>query len=322
MKIKIIGTESLGVRGLCCFVLLKNRKVIIDPGIALGWNRHGYSPHPFQIAVGEQIRNRIRKALDHATDVIFSHFDGDHVPLSHANPYQLDLRDVKPSLSKCKIWTKAAEVSSKLEHRRRLALEQAVNRDLMPVEGQIVENFKFSNPMPHGLRDTKAVSIMMTRIEEDGEVFVHASDHQFLSEDSIDQIIAWHPDIVLTSGPPFYLSILSNAQRKVAKRNAVKLSRHVKTLIVDHHLLREEAGLNWLREIASESGNQVICAAEFMGQEPLLLEAWRGKLYDWIPVPEGWHESNVPGKVDLSDYLQMGWDVLKEKGMINTSSVS
>ncbi len=322
MKIKIIGTESLGVRGLCCFILLNNRKVLIDPGISLGWNRHGYLPHPFQIAVGAQIRNKIKKAFDQATDVVFSHFDGDHVPLSNANPYQLDLNDVKASLAQCKVWAKGAEVSSNLEKKRRRALEQAVNREMSPVDGQIVENINFSKPMLHGLRNIEAVSIMMTRIEEDGEVFVHASDHQFLSEDSIEQIIAWHPDIVLTSGPPFYLSILSNAQRIKAKRNAVRLSRHVKTMIIDHHLLRDEAGLHWLREIAAESGNQVVCAAEFMGQEPLLLEAWRVNLYHWITVPDGWHESYVPGKVDLSGYLEMGRDVLARKGKINTSSDS
>ena len=29
MKIEILGTESLGVRGLCCFVRTKNKKVLI-----------------------------------------------------------------------------------------------------------------------------------------------------------------------------------------------------------------------------------------------------------------------------------------------------
>ncbi|MEA3326893.1 MAG: hypothetical protein U9R53_06235 [Chloroflexota bacterium] len=314
MKIRILGTESFGVRGLCCFISLKNKKVLIDPGIALGWNRHGLLPHPFQVAVGAQIRTKIIKAIDNATDVIFSHYDGDHIPLSNANPYQLDLNDVKASLTKCKIWSKGAESTSKLENQRRQALEKALNRELSQVDGQFVDNFCFSNPMPHGLRNRKAVSIMMTRIEEDGEVFVHASDHQFLSEESIDQIITWHPDIVFTSGPPFYLSILSSDQRKMAKRNAIKLSQHVKIMIVDHHLLREEAGLTWLEEIATASGNQVVCAAEFMKQQPLLLEAWRGKLYEWITVPEGWHDAYVPGKVDLSTYLKKGWDVLTRKG--------
>jgi len=32
MIIKILGTESLGVRGLSCVLELKNRKIIIGPG--------------------------------------------------------------------------------------------------------------------------------------------------------------------------------------------------------------------------------------------------------------------------------------------------
>ena len=41
MKIDIIGAESLGVRGLCCFVTVGEQKILIDPGIALGFLRHG-----------------------------------------------------------------------------------------------------------------------------------------------------------------------------------------------------------------------------------------------------------------------------------------
>jgi len=39
MKIEIIGAESLGVRGLCCFVSVAEQKILIDPGIALGFLR-------------------------------------------------------------------------------------------------------------------------------------------------------------------------------------------------------------------------------------------------------------------------------------------
>ena len=77
MIIKILGTESLGVRGLSCAVELKDRKIVIDPGLALGWSRYRFLPHPFQIAIGVEIRNKIIKELKNTTDVIFSHFDGD-----------------------------------------------------------------------------------------------------------------------------------------------------------------------------------------------------------------------------------------------------
>jgi len=91
MKIEIVGAESLGVRGLCCLVSFDNRKVLIDPGVALGYIRHGLMPHPFQVVIGAAVRERIIYELTEATDVVFSHFHGDHVPLADANPYQLPL---------------------------------------------------------------------------------------------------------------------------------------------------------------------------------------------------------------------------------------
>ena len=174
-----------------------------------------------------------------------------------------------------------------------------------PAEGQIDGAVQFSMPIPHGHRPEGAVSVMMTRIEEDGLVFVHASDHQFHHEGSIEQILALKPDIVLTSGPALYLGNLSKVQLQNAKRNAIRLSKNVGTLIIDHHVLRSENGLDWIDDIALETGNRVVCAAEFMGKSPLLLEARRALLYEKRPVPEGWHADYVLGKVDVGEYLEM-----------------
>ena len=92
MNIEIIGTESLGIRGMCCFVETKSMKILIDPGIALGYTRYGLLPNPYQIEVDERIKKKIIKRWSKATDVVISHFHGDHVPLKNANPYQLDLK--------------------------------------------------------------------------------------------------------------------------------------------------------------------------------------------------------------------------------------
>jgi len=62
MKIEIIGAESLGVRGLGCFVTVGKQKILIDPGIVLEFLRNGQQPHPAQVALGEVIREKIIKA--------------------------------------------------------------------------------------------------------------------------------------------------------------------------------------------------------------------------------------------------------------------
>ncbi len=67
MKIKILGAESLGVRSLCVFVTTDNKKILIDPGIALGYKRFGLLPHPFQVAIGYNIRENIISILKSET---------------------------------------------------------------------------------------------------------------------------------------------------------------------------------------------------------------------------------------------------------------
>ena len=100
MTLEIIATESLGVRGMCCLVTTGERRILIDPGLALGYLRHGLLPHPLQVANGIKVRQKILKAVQIATDIVFSHFHGDHIPLLRANPYQLSFEQIPVLLPK------------------------------------------------------------------------------------------------------------------------------------------------------------------------------------------------------------------------------
>jgi hypothetical protein len=111
------------------------------------------------------------------------------------------------------------------------------------------------------------------------------------------------PDLVIASGPPLYLSHVDAKMAAEAAKNILLLSSEVETLIVDHHLLRSEAGLTYLRELNDKSQNQIISAADFMGIEPCLLEARREELYQRFPVPEDWHQDYEAGLVETADYL-------------------
>ena len=143
---------------------------------------------------------------------------------------------------------------------------------------------------------------MMTRIEEEGEVFVHASDIQMLNDDAISKIIDWRPNIVFASGPPIYLPSLSLPEREDALHRTLRLAKHVDILILDHHLMRCEEGLSWLAHLSSETGHRVECAADYMGYPRRLLEARREQLYEEMPVPEGWHEAYARGDADTRRY--------------------
>ena len=316
MIIKILGTESLGVRGLSCVVQVKDRKIVIDPGIALGYRRLGLLPHPVQVAVGEQVRRKISIALQEATDVVLSHFHGDHIPLPDANPYQLNAHQVASLFRKIHLWCKGPDGLSPHMASRRKALIEVLGRDLPVAEGQKNDMLEFSMPVPHGDLQIDCNSVMMTRIESEGHVFVHASDIQLLDSEAVAYILAWQPDIVLASGPPIYLTGLSLRQQRQAWENGSRLAHGVDTLILDHHLLRCEAGLRWLDQLACATGRHVLCAADIMGQTRCLLEARRTQLYEEIPVPKGWHEAYAISKADTRAF-QTSVDLCTRKVVVS-----
>ena len=305
MDIEIIGTESLGVRGLCCFVKTRNRQILIDPGVALGYTRHGLMPHPIQIAIGERVQKKIIKKWLQATDIIISHFHGDHTPLTDANPYQLPLKKVIGLKKEIRIWAKDVSHLSKIEKERVESFPSEIRKSLISAEEKKDGPIIFSNPVSHGDPAGHSGTVMMTRIEEGNDIFVHASDIQLLHEEALRKIVSWTPSIVLASGPSLYLPFLSEKQKKDAWHNAKKLTKTVHTLIIDHHLMRSSEGICWLKQLSAETGKKVICAAGFMKRPMLLLEAWRKRLYEEMPVPEDWHEMYAQGKINTDKYWRM-----------------
>lgn len=300
MQIEIIGAESLGVRGLCCVVEAGTRRILIDPGIALGYVRDGLPPHPAQVAVDEAIKDQIKKAWKLATDIVFSHYHGDHVPLLDANPYQLGLSEVAALNPGVRIWAKGPECLSAKELNRLSSLKDAL--DGKWEEGGLGHGaFIFSMPVPHGEKKEPGETVMMTRIEDD-TVFVHASDIQLLDDDTANLILQWEPDILLAGGPPLYLQRLSSEQRHRAWKNGLRLANAAGTLILDHHLLRNEEGLEWLRRLSLKTGRKVLCAADFMGKPRLLLEAKRKALYEEMPVHPDWHQDYAEGKTTTKGF--------------------
>lgn len=303
MSLEIIGAESIGVRGLCCQVTLPHRRIVIDPGVSLGYLRHGLLPHPLQVAVGRRIRKKILQALDNATDVVFSHYHGDHVPLVDANPYQLSAQALPSCFRKLRCWSKSDNDLSSNMSKRFCDLAELLGVNMIVAEGRSEGPLSFSQAVPHGAPDKKMGTLMMTRVEMGNQVFVHASDIQLLDDTTVGKVIDWQPDIVLAAGPPLYLDRLSKAELSRAWNNALRLAQSVGTVILDHHLMRNREGAIWLDELSAAVGKKVFCAADFMGRPRRLLEAERAQLYEDMPVPEGWHDDYTKGQVNPDEYL-------------------
>ncbi len=303
MDIEILGTESLGVRGLCCFVKSGRHRILIDPGIALGYVRFGLLPHPVQIAVDEKIQKKIIERWSQADDIIISHFHGDHTPLTDANPYQLSIAKVSGLNREAKILIKNTSHLSELEKKRIESFPLEVKRKFVSMEENRKGEMTFSKAVPHGeLRGQETV--MMTRIEEGENVFVHTSDIQLLNEEAVSQVLSWKPNIVLTDGPPLYLSRLSKTQIETAWHNGKKIASIVDVLILDHHLLRSREGVEWMERLSLETGGKVICAADFMKAPRCFLEASRRQLYETLPVPDGWHSDYAAGRAVTDEFVK------------------
>jgi predicted metallo-beta-lactamase superfamily hydrolase len=304
MSLEILGAESLGVRSLCCLVTLLDRRIVIDPGVSLGYVRYGLLPHPVQIAVGRRVRAKIVQSLNAATDVIFSHFHGDHVPLADANPYQLSFRALPSRCRELRCWSKSPNDLSAVMRERFDGLEARLGTRMQVAEGRSEGPLSFSRAVSHGAPDRSMGTLMMTRIEMGRRVFVHASDIQLLDDVAVDRVIDWRPDIVLAAGPALYLDRLDASGRERAWRNAERLARSIAVVILDHHLLRGEEGGVWLDALSARVGRKVYSAAELMGRPRRLLEAQRARLYEEMPVPEDWHDDYAKGRVDPDGYLE------------------
>lgn len=302
MQIEILGCESFGARSLACAVKTGEKKILIDPGVALARLRYGLRPHPVEVAAAFRIRRKILAELEGATDIVVSHYHGDHMPMKAEDPYQLPV-EALPPLRGVMFWCKGPEKISGLSARRKEEFSRFLGYTPPASEGVSSDNISFSAPVPHGTRNKGFGTVMMTRISEGNEVFVHSSDIQLLDRETVMEVLAWKPTVVFASGPPLYLSHHVPEASKEALENALILAENVDTLILDHHLLRSFEGYRWLKELAGKVENRVLSAAEFMGKEPELLEAQRKILYDEMPVPGDWHEAYAKGEAGFEEYL-------------------
>ena len=181
MEVTVAGTESLGVRGMCCFVKTAERRILLDPGLALGYMRNRQLPHPLQVAVCEKIRTAIIRLWGRATDIVFSHFHGDHVPLVNANPYQLHARNIRALNPDVLFWRKKRSHLSHTEVIREASLSQILETSFHSAENKKNGPLRFSEAVPHGDPQQTDDTVMMTLIQEGRESFSSCPGHSAAS---------------------------------------------------------------------------------------------------------------------------------------------
>jgi predicted metallo-beta-lactamase superfamily hydrolase len=301
MNIEILGTESLGVRSLCCFVESADARVLIDPGVSLAPWRFGLRPHKRELAASKVAREKILARAAQADLLVISHYHFDHCTPAVRRRLEWSDEERANQLYRGKmIYAKSADSFINPSQRRRAYhLWKRTDCRVLPADGAHFKNVSFSGPLPHGEENSPRGWVIATVVVEGAERFVHASDIQCLHDPTVEAVLALRPTTLLVSGPPLYLSELDPKLAEGAMKNLHALIREVPVMILDHHFLRSEdalARLAELQEAAMKVQHKLVCAAEFAGRDkPLLLEARRRDLHAKEPGDPLWYQRLFDG---------------------------
>lgn len=313
-RVTIVGTESLGVRGLSCYIEEKDVRILIDSGIALGFTRWGLHPHPVQAVAGALIREKLKEMWSSADCIVFTHMHGDHVPLYNANPFQLNLYDLNHDENK-KVLAPPMNLLNMKEKIRLQKIHEIYRERLITVKGNDfkVGPLRIYGPYPHGLSRTPVYAVSVSTNLQ----VLHTSDTGLLVDDIVELAKELKPDIIIADGPPIYRYLhdrkLVKEMLRRAYNNLSRMAKYSNMVIVDHHVYRCDDGYKWVENVRKEYN--IMNAAEYMGRKPLLLEAWRRTLYTVFPINNDWFRRDY--KVTIEKFRNIYDEIVKYSNKIN-----
>jgi predicted metallo-beta-lactamase superfamily hydrolase len=293
-----LAFESLGARSMCTLVETPDVKILIDPGVALG-PRFRLLPHPEEYNALKDARQRIRESARIADILTVSHYHHDHFTPNFTDTTWLasNVREARDIYQGKTILVKDARSSTNVSQRRRgwifQSFCQKIQAKTIVADGRSFDygdtKVKFSVALPHGEDSTELGSVLATVVESRSEKLIHASDIQGpMSETALQFILGERPTAIIVGGPPTYLAgvKVSEDSMKRGMRNLAIIAKNVPLVVVDHHLLRAQDSLQELSVISTEVkplGGMIVTAAEYIGEQPRLLEANRRTLYEENP---------------------------------------
>lgn len=296
-KIKVlpIASESLGVRSMCTYVETPDVRILLDAGVSLGPNRYGFSPHPKEYAALKNSREAILKFAEKADVVTVSHYHFDHHTPSYTDwAYNWCSAEIAEKIYGGKIvLAKNYRAYVNFSQRRRGWLfvktsgEQADKFEL--ADGKTFAfggtSISFSKPVYHGPEGSDLGWVLMATIRHGDECFLFAPDVQGpISRETLNIILSEKPQMLIIGGPPAYLADFRMDRKSIelAIDNLMVLAKRIPTIILDHHVLRDEGWGSFIKPIVNAAlsvNHKVLTAAEFLGSENSLLESMRRSLY-------------------------------------------
>jgi predicted metallo-beta-lactamase superfamily hydrolase len=280
MKILPVAFDSLGVRSMATYVETKDVRIFIDPGLSISPDRYSLPPHRIELDRHRELLESVKKWVLASDIVIITHYHYDH-----HNPDESTIYEKKDIFLKHP--RELINFSQKERAESLLSMIEPCARSITIVDGKSFDfgntRVVFSKPVFHG--SSARLGYIVEVFIEDRDTFVYTSDVQGpLNQDAVDFIVDKSARTVFVDGPATYL--LGSHYKKHDIHQAIdnlgKIIKQtqVKTLVIDHHLLRD---INWHSYIEGletiRSDVKVCSAAGYCGKEEDLLEAKRNELY-------------------------------------------
>ncbi|MEM5855405.1 MAG: hypothetical protein QW472_03780, partial [Candidatus Aenigmatarchaeota archaeon] len=301
MKILPIAFDSLGTRSMACFVESEGIKVMIDPGAALAPSRYGLKPHSIEL-------NKLEKDWSNIVDfslksevIIITHYHYDHHnPWRNLEIYKNKILLVKNPVENINFSQKqrASFFLKKIENFPKL-LEYCDGKNFEFGNTKI----KFSEPVFHGTNQ-KLGWVVEVLIEDSTGKFIYTSDVEgIVVKDQLDFILKNKPDFLILDGPMTYMLGYGYSEENLRDsiENIIKVMEktEVKTIIIDHHLMRDlkyREKIYSLLKFGEEKKIKIISAAEFLNKPIEMLEARRKELY------EKYHNFELRNNVKICEF--------------------
>jgi predicted metallo-beta-lactamase superfamily hydrolase len=282
MKIIPLAFDSMGVRSTATFVET-DLKIVIDPGVSFAPLRYGLPPTKLELERVEELSEKVWECAQEADILTISHYHYDHY-FPEAAFYSdkiLLIKDPKNNINRSQKG-RGKEFLEWIKDNPQL-MEFADGKKFKFRQTEI----SFSPPFYHGGEGSRLGYVLVCSIKYRGKKMIHASDVQGPQVvQTTDWIIRENPDILILSGFPTLLMGWRSSKFGLhqSNKNLVKIftESKVKTIILDHHLVRDLHYSNKIDEVYKKAislDKKIITAAEFLGEEPEFLEARRKEFY-------------------------------------------
>jgi len=290
MKITPLAADSLGARSMATLVQTPDVTVLIDPSVRLGPYRYDLRPHPTEKARQKELWQGIRAAAKDANVLTVSHYHYDHHNPDAPSIFRgklAFLKDGKFHINRSQRERAGAFVRALKKYPKEIQVADGNQMDFGGTE------LLFSPALPHGYNDELGY-VVMTRIAQGNEVFVHTADVLGPPlKEHLSFLIDAQPTILYVDGPMTHMPDhypAEHTKRSLSHLLRILRTTNVRTLILDHHILRDREWRTRMDPVfraGKEHDVGVLTAAEFAGKPVEQLEANRDRLYGFDMSPKG-----------------------------------